>query len=104
MTLDAPPLRTELARAARRRPPTAPPGPREPTPSRDFPACRRWYLLAMPTSPSSSATDVAAATDGWAMRDREITPSRTAEAELTRERRRVHVCSVYRPYGRRRAH
>ena len=44
----------------------------------------------MPTSPSSSATDVAAATDGWAMRDREITLSRTAE--LTRERVIACMC------------
>ena len=77
-------------------PPTAPPGPREPTPSRDLPACRRWYLLAVSTPPSTPATDVADATDGWAMRDREITPSRTAE--LTSERVVACVClSTVRP-------
>ena len=45
---------------------------------------------------SSSATDVADAPDGWAMRDREITPSRTAE--LTRERVIACICaSTVRP-------
>ena len=94
--LDAPPLRTELARAAAAAPPTAPPSSRESTPSCGLPACRRWNLLAVSTPPSSSATDVADATDGWAMRDREITPSRTAE--LTRERVIACMCvSTVRP-------
>ena len=95
--LDAPPLRTELARAARRRAAhrAAQLARVDPVP-RPLPACRRWYLLAVSTPPSSSATDVADATDGWAMRDREITPSRTAE--LTRERVVACMCvSTVRP-------